>query len=146
MNGTEHQERVEQLMYQAGQAVPQKPEIPVLDVRKLRAKLILEESLETIRGLGFDVKPGQDGLECVAGPEPDIIEIVDGCADVSVVTIGTLSAFGVKDDPILAAVDANNLGTFGPGSFRREDGKWMKPPGYKPADIMGLLKAQGYAG
>lgn len=145
---TEHQQRVEELMRRAGQALPIKPMVPSVEVRKLRANLILEEALETIEALGFNVvmKPFDGTIE--VGPEvrePNIIEVVDGCADVSVVTIGTLSAFGVSDQPILEAVDANNLEKFGPGSYKREsDGKWMKPPGHKPADIMGLLIAQGY--
>lgn len=144
---TEHQKRVEAFMMKAGQAVPLIPIIPDLETRKLRANIILEEALETIKGLGFEVNQTMpDGeLEVEEAFTPDIIEVVDGCADISVVTIGTLSAFGVKDAPILEAVDLNNLGKFGPGSYRREsDGKWMKPPGFKPADIMGLLKEQGF--
>lgn len=144
---TEHQKRIEMFMAKAGQAVPLIPIMPDLETRKLRANIILEEALETIKGLGFEVNATMpDGeLEVEEAFTPDIVEVVDGCADISVVTIGTLSAFGVKDAPILEAVDLNNLGKFGPGSYRREsDGKWMKPPGFKPADIMGLLKAQGF--
>lgn len=144
---TEHQKRVEAFMAKVGQAVPPVPIIPSLEIRKLRATLILEEALETIKGLGFDVHETMpDGdLEVQEAWTPDIVEVVDGCADVSVVTIGTLLAFGVSDQPILEAVDANNLEKFGPGGYRREsDGKWMKPPGHKPADIMGLLMKQGY--
>lgn len=145
---TEHQKRIEELMRRASQALPIKPIMPSQAVRQLRANLILEEALETIKGLGFSVewKVDGDGRKYIAVPsgEPNIVEVVDGCADVSVVTIGTLSAFGVADQPILEAIDANNLDKFGPGSYRREDGKWIKPPGHKPADIMGLLIAQGY--
>lgn len=144
---TDHQRRVEEFMRLAGQAIPPNPIMPSLEIRKLRANLILEEALETIEALGFNIvmKPFDGAIE--VGPpshEPNIIEVVDGCADISVVTIGTLSAFGVKDGPILEAIDQNNLAKFGPGSYRREtDGKWMKPSGHKPADIMGLLEAQG---
>ena len=127
---TDHQKRVVELMRRAGQELPGKPMIPSLAVRQLRANIILEETLETLDGLGFAVK-----LNCV-----------DGCGDVSVVTIGTLSAFGVSDGPILQAIDQNNLEKFGPGSYRREDGKWMKPPGHKAPDILGLLVEQGLLG
>lgn len=143
---TEHQQRVEMLMHNAGQAVLEKPGIPSVEVRQLRANLILEEALETIEALGFKVqmKPFDLELEIVKGPdEPNLVEVVDGCADIIVVTTGTLSAFGVADEAVLRAVDENNLQKFGPGSYRREDGKWMKPPGHKPPDIKGLLVLQG---
>lgn len=132
----------------AGQELPTSPIIPSLDVRQLRANLILEEALETIEGLGFDVEATMpDGeLKCVEAFTPNIVEVVDGCVDVSVVTTGTLCAFGVSDLPIMEAVDAANLRKSGPGSYRRADGKWMKPPGFKPADILPLLRVQGYAG
>jgi predicted HAD superfamily Cof-like phosphohydrolase len=142
---TEHQKRVEELMRRADQALPIKPSFPVDQVLQLRANLILEEALETIDALGFDVLFVDGKLVAKHTRPVDIVKVVDGCADVSVVTIGTLSAFGVSDQPILEAVDANNLDKFGPGSYRREsDGKWMKPPGHKAADIMGLLIKQGY--
>lgn len=150
MPGTksEHQKRVEELMHRAGQSVLETPMLPSEEVRYLRAKLIFEEALETIEALGFKIqmKPFDLDLEIVKGNDPNMTEIVDGCADIIVVTTGTLSAHGVADQAILKAVDENNLEKFGPGSYRREDGKWMKPPGHKPADIMGLLVTQGYEG
>jgi predicted HAD superfamily Cof-like phosphohydrolase len=146
MTKSEHQKRVEELMRRAGQAVPTKPGIPSLEVRRLRAKLILEEAMETIEALGFEVEqiaPGGE-LKLSEYGEPNLVEIVDGCADIIVVTTGTLSAHGVADEAILKAVDENNLGKFGPGSYRREDGKWIKPAGHQPPDILGLLALQGY--
>lgn len=143
---TDHQKRVEELMRRAGQELPGSPMIPSLAIRQLRANLILEEALETLDGLGFAVKLNCGDLVVVPISEPDIVKVVDGCADVSVVTIGTLSAFGVADMPVLQAVDQNNLDKFGPGSYRREDGKWMKPPGHKAPDILGLLVEQGLLG
>lgn len=142
-----HQQRIDAFMRLAGQETPLTPTIPLLAVRQLRANLILEEAIETIKGLGFNVEATSRGgkLECLEAFVPDIVEVVDGCADVSVVTIGTLSAFGVSATPILEVVDGANLDKFGPGSYRRADGKWIKPPDFKPADILALLRAQGYA-
>lgn len=145
---TEHQLRIEKFMRLAGQQVPARPIMCQSETLRLRANLILEEALETIEAMGFQVilKPFDGGIE--VGPqvrEPDIVKVVDGCGDLSVVTIGTLSALGVSDKPVLEAVDENNLSKFGPGSYRREsDGKWMKPPDHKAPDIMGLLILQGY--
>lgn len=144
---TDHQLRVEEFMGKAGQHVPSRPYVPTLGVRRLRAGIILEESMETILGLGFEARqagPG-GGFDLVEIQAPDIVEVVDGCADLRVVTTGTLSAFGVADMELQEVVDRNNLAKFGPGSFRREsDGKWMKPPDHKPPDVMGLLIRNGY--
>ena len=123
--------------------------------RLLRAKLILEEAIETIRAMGVEVRlrsaDGQAGVVTVdphelafaISDEADLEGVVDGCADISVVTIGTLIAFGVDDEPILEEVDRANLRKFGPGSYERDDGKWIKPPDWTPPDILGVLERQG---
>jgi predicted HAD superfamily Cof-like phosphohydrolase len=116
--------------------------------------LILEEALETINALGFQVmcrvpypQPTEisvtmESVEMKPTLEPNLIEIADGCADISVVTIGTLSACGIADGPLLEEVDNSNLQKFGPGSHRREDGKWMKPSGWVPPKIEQVLEDQ----
>lgn len=144
---SEHQKRVEEFMRLAGQEVPSGPIIPSLEIRKFRADMILEEALETIEGLGFEVNQvGPDGeLELKEMFHPDLPLIVDGCADIKVVTTGTLSACGVQDEPIQLEVDRNNLLKFGSGAYRRSDGKWMKPPDHRPPEILKLLKDQGLA-
>ena len=56
---TENQKQVRDWMSAFGQETPDKPGIPSLEVRKLRAKLILEEALETIvNGLGVEALSG----------------------------------------------------------------------------------------
>lgn len=143
---SDHQKRVDEFMKLAGQELPRIPVMPGGAVRKLRANIILEEAIETINGLGFEIvqiAPGAYKLE--EAFTPNLIEAVDGCADLRVVTTGTLSALGVSDEPLQLEVDRNNLMKFGPGSYRREsDGKWMKPPNHQPPDILKVLKAQGY--
>jgi hypothetical protein len=53
---TQHQLRIEEMMRKAEQGLPQVPTAPSIDVRLLRAKLILEEAIETIRkGLGVQI-------------------------------------------------------------------------------------------
>ena len=132
-------------MQKVGQATPAEPEIPDENIRILRAKLILEEALETISALGVKVDAGS-GDRTVGVNEPttqlDLEGVVDGCADISVVTVGTLISFGVDDEPVLREVDEANLRKFAPGSYMREDGKWMKPPGWTPPDIEGVLRKQ----
>lgn len=138
-----HQQRVDDFMRKAGQDLPAAPCIPDENTRRLRAILILEEALETIKALGF--WPAQIDTHLNPAGEPDLEGIADGCADISVVTIGTLSACGIADQPILEEVDQANLRKFGPGGHRREDGKWIKPADWTPPNIMGRLEAQGLA-
>jgi predicted HAD superfamily Cof-like phosphohydrolase len=141
MSKTPHQERIERFMMLAGQEVPASPVMPDPKIRKLRARLILEEALETLKGLGYQpvLKPWSKEWDVQEAYEPNLVEVADGCADLSVVTIGTLSACGVSDEGLLRLVDENNLAKFGRGSYQREDGKWVKPPGHQPPDIAGLL-------
>ena len=153
---TPHYERVRQFMQKVGQETPSVPVIPDEKTRLLRAKLILEEAIETINALGVEVRlRSEEGQAGVVTVEPhelafaitgevDLGGVVDGCADISVVTIGTLIAFGVDDEPVLEEVDEANLRKFGPGSYAREDGKWIKPPGWTPPDIEGVLERQGW--
>lgn len=157
---SEHYRRVKRFMQLAKQDTPDyvlcEDAIPNY-VKILRAKLMLEEVLETIRkGLGLDVSilhqsfhngesdfdphvehvPLDDDatLHFEVARRPDLVEILDGCADVSVVNTGTLIAVGLWDSEPLRIVDENNLAKFGPGGYRRGDGKWIKPPNHEPPE------------
>lgn len=143
---SKHQQRVEEFMLLARQEVPDKPTIPSKEVRELRAKLILEEALETIQALGFtvysvegSVNLANKGWQLAEAYHADLEEIIDGCCDIQVVTTGTLSACGVPDKPFQKEVDKNNLAKFGPGHTIREDGKLVKPPDHKPPQIKEIL-------
>lgn len=136
----------------ANQVLPTKPMMPIASVRLLRASLILEEALETIEGLGVEVSANNAEvtlsmddlfLRDAVAFDADLVAIVDGCCDLMVVTTGTLSACGIGDAEVQAAVDLNNLEKFGPGSSLRDDGKLIKPPGHKPPDLRSLLITQG---
>jgi predicted HAD superfamily Cof-like phosphohydrolase len=148
---TKHQRRVEEFMRLAEQEVPKTPTIPSEEVRILRAKLIMEEAFETIEkglgvsievGVGISVETNIDSLTFRLNGEPNLLEIADGCADLSVVTIGTLSACGIKDGPLLREVDRTNLMKFEEGGYKREDGKWIKPSDWIPPNIPRILERQ----
>ncbi|MCY4158902.1 MAG: hypothetical protein OXE92_04165 [Bacteroidetes bacterium] len=144
---TKHYQRVKTFMENAGQDTPTKVVIPDATTRLLRARLILEEALETVQALGVSVRLADQEVtmeSCNFLPDRsvDLEGVADGCADISVVTIGTLVAFGIDDEKLLREVDEANLRKFGPGSFVREDGKWMKPPDWVPPDIAGVLNSQ----
>ena len=148
---TSHYKRIRAFMQKAGQDTPATVTVPDADTRLLRARLILEEALETTEALGVEVRlrgkaVSFDDCEMETVGEADLEGVVDGCADISVVTIGTLIAFGVEDEPVLAEVDQANLRKFGPGSYTRADGKWIKPPDWQPPDILGVLSSRSNRG
>jgi len=151
---TKHQQKVDEFMRLAQQDVPEKPVVPSKEIRELRCKLILEEVIETINALGFDLCVDEEYtlmpsdfetgfISFVEKKEgPDLIEVADGCADIKVVTTGTLSACGIADAELQEEVDENNLAKFGPGGHRRDDGKWVKPPNHQPPNIKAILEKQ----
>lgn len=146
---SESQQRIDDFMELAGQELPTEPKTPSKEVRLLRAKLIIEEAFETVKGLGvgmFVAGTAIDSESIVfdAGWPFNMVEAVDGCCDLAVVTTGTLSALGVADVTPQKAVDNNNLAKFGPGGYKGPTGKWIKPTDHRPPDIRGCLLAQGW--
>lgn len=96
-------------------------ETPAIRAADLRIRLIDEEVNETIRAI----------------ERGDLVEAIDGICDALYVLIGTAVAFGVDLEPFWNEVHRTNmLKATGPV---RADGKRMKPEGWKPPDIAGLL-------
>lgn len=154
MTKSEHYLRIEEFMQKAQQETPSVLKMPDLGVRLLRAKLIMEECLETIEALGVEAEVRYVGVGAggsvpithqtlilrEARKEPNIVEIADGCADISVVTIGTLIACGIPDVELLRMVDESNLAKFTGDAHRcPTTGKWIKPSDWKAPDIAQLL-------
>lgn len=107
---TNEQRIVKNWMFNFGQETPEKPCIPSLEVRKLRAKLILEEALETCHALNMHpylkrthyeddiLEDDSYGFWEDSKQQVDLTLIADGCADLKVVTEGTLVACGLIDN------------------------------------------------
>lgn len=155
-NRSEHQLAVDEFMTRAGQHLPDKPTIPDAATRILRAKLIMEEALETIKAMGVMLWCDEDpsvklqyddmGFTAMTEDKVNLVEVVDGCCDIAVVTTGTLSAFGVSNLGPQRLVDESNLAKFGEGGYCREDGKWIKPPNWQPPNLLRELIRQGWEG
>jgi len=146
---SDHQCKVEKFMLAAGQSVPPVITVPSERVRFLRAKLILEEALETIDALGIDIllddaRLTYDCLEFALGGEFNMEEVIDGCCDLGVVTTGTLSACGVPDEPFQFEVNINNLRKLTYSTTVREDGKLVKGENFPKPRIKELLERFGY--
>lgn len=139
------------------QTIPSEPLIPSAEVRLLRARLILEEALETIEALGFAIwvpNQGGDGVyatngnfqieEAVGAPSPEVWaaskehlleDIVDGCCDSIYVAVGTMLACGVDPDRHLEHVCFCNNAKFPNGeAITDANGKFQKPLGWTPPD------------
>ena len=117
---------VRQLFDVFGQAAPRTTGFPDEATIRLRRRMLEEEFHETMEAL--DAR--------------DMVETVDGCIDTIVVALGMLIAFGVDPRPFWTAVHENNLTKAnGPVS---STGKRLKPPGWVPPDVAGLLAKQGW--
>lgn len=153
MTKSQHMLDVEQFMLQAGQVVRHTPEKPTdLELCRITA-LIHEEFLELCRASGVQItlQVGNDlALEhegnqfsyAVTGPF-NLIEYADACGDIRVTGTAALSAAGIPDLPLMEEIDSSNLTRFGPGSYRRVDGKWMKGPTFAPPRIAEVLGLEG---
>lgn len=119
------------------QAIGQPYTIPSESIRRFRANMILEEALETIRGLGFEPV---DVASLVIAGEPDLEQIIDGVCDTHYVGIGALAACGVFNDieHMTEVCFANNRKFPGGIALFNKDGKGMKPEGWVGPDHMKL--------
>lgn len=149
MNKTTHYQKVHDFMDGAKQLPQNKFLIPPKEERILRSKLILEEAMEQVEGLGVslmynhdDCHPyflTEDVISFKDNGDYDAQKVLDAFCDINVINTGT--AITCKFSEILLdksqeAVDNNNLSKLdGPdGPIFREDGKLLKPDGYVSVD------------
>jgi predicted HAD superfamily Cof-like phosphohydrolase len=101
------------------------PRVPPPEREGLRMDLIEEELTETFKAMVME----------------DLVEIADGLADLVVVIYGTALEYGIDLDAVLAEVHASNMAKLGLDGkpILREDGKILKPEGWKPPNIAAVL-------
>ena len=116
--------------------------VPTYDFLKLRAKLIAEEAIETNDAL-FDLEK----LQLLAYHNSDEAKALKAAllkelADLLYVVYGAADLLGLNIDAAFAEVHKNNMSKLGPDGkpIRREDGKVIKPEGYKPCDLKHLIE------
>lgn len=100
------------------------PGEPSSKISNLRSALMREELGETIHAMSQGDLPG----------------IADGLVDLIYVAIGTAIAYGIDLRPVWDAVQAANMAKV--GGPTRDDGKVLKPEGWMPPDIVGVLAKQ----
>jgi predicted HAD superfamily Cof-like phosphohydrolase len=92
--------------------------------RALRMRLIHEEFEELKEAMAKD----------------DLAGIAKEMADLLYVVYGTAVSYGIDMNPIFREVHRSNMSKV--GGYKREDGKWVKPPTYSPAAIEPILAEQ----
>lgn len=108
---------------------------PVFDVekacqfsndRKLRLSLLKEEFEEYVQ----------------AEEENDIVAVADALADMLYIIFGTAHAYNIPLDEIFSEVHSTNMAKVGKNGKveRREDGKILKPKGWKPPQIAKMIE------
>jgi predicted HAD superfamily Cof-like phosphohydrolase len=121
---------------------------PELRENELRAKLIMEEAVETVAAMGFlAIAAISDGSTLAPitvfekhYTEPNLIETIDGLCDLIYVVVGTAVTAGIDLGPHFTEVHrANMMKLQGP---KRADGKQLKPEGWQPPDHEAVLIRQ----
>lgn len=77
----------------------------------------------------------------IAEAKNDLVEVVDGLLDVIVIAWGTLLDYVGEDKAKAAAAEVvrSNLDKVAGEIKRRDDGKILKPAGWRPPDIAGAI-------
>ncbi|MBC7647427.1 MAG: hypothetical protein H7095_09965 [Pseudopedobacter sp.] len=112
-----------------GLGAPDSPAMPDVQTLELRRTLIWEEFNEVMAE--FDKARA-------AGQVLELSDLLHELADLLYVTYGTFVACGVDADAVFAEVHRANMQKS--SGKRREDGKILKPEGFKSADVRGVLE------
>ena len=120
----EAQQMVNEFHEQFDIHVAAQPTLPDESTQKLRIGLIHEEFNEL-----------QEALNA-----KDLPAIAKELADLLYFVYGTAVSCGIDMDPVFREVHRSNMSKV--GGYKRDDGKWVKPPTYSPAEIHTILKTQ----
>lgn len=123
-----------------GQPVHKVLTTPTDERVRLRANLILEECKETVDAMFDGVFWQQTGVR-FGEVNVDHVALADGLADLIYVCIGAANEFGIDLAAVWQEVHKSNMAKIGPNGEvkRRADGKVIKPEGWTPPDVAGVL-------
>lgn len=132
--GLSNAEKIHEFHAAIGSPLPENPVQPTQDSLALRHKLIQEEYEEVTEALEALTAAVQ------ANQPADLTNWVHELTDLLYVTYGAILACGVDADAAFAEVHRANLSKV--GGSRRADGKLLKPPGWQPANVRGVIEDQ----
>lgn len=104
--------------------VAERPGVPDPKTTVLRERLIQEEFDELREAMKTENLPA----------------IAKELADLLYVVYGTAVSYGIDMAPVFREVQRSNMSKV--GGYKRDDGKWVKPPTYSPARIEPILASQ----
>ena len=149
---SKHYDRVREMMRGFGQHTPEHPRVPDEHARKRCFFLLLEEVLEYGAAAGLVAITHQgdgtvlhiDDLVIVEddSTDPDLVGMVDACADISVVNMCAFAAMGIQPDPVLEMVDENNLLKIATGTLDETTGKFKKHPDHPKPEFAKEVQRQ----
>lgn len=101
------------------------PQMPHEERRKLRYRLLKEEFEEYVAAENND----------------DLNEVADALGDMAYIIAGTALEYGIPLDRVLDEIQRSNMAKLGPDGkpIVRPDGKILKPEGWTPPDVAGVL-------
>lgn len=130
-------EMLNEFMTAADQRMGEYPGDIYDDELDLGLSLIQEEYTELWEAVkdyrGEWKNPDKSTEECLA-------DIADALGDLLYVTTWTAQAFGFPMEEIMEEIQRANMDKFGPGSTKREDGKQLKPPDWRPPNIKQFME------
>ena len=94
------------------------------EIKQLRVRLIQEEFDELKESMATG----------------NLASVAKEMADLLYVVYGTAVSYGIDMKPVFQEVHRSNLSKV--GGYKRDDGKWMKPPTYSLAKLEPILEAQ----
>lgn len=100
------------------------PKAPGFDLQLARLRLIKEELNEL--NLGF--------------LNGDTVEIADAIGDLLYVVFGTAVVCGIDIEPVFDEIHRSNMTKV--GGHKDENGKWIKPNTYEPANLEPIIRQQ----
>ena len=100
------------------------PSVPGEATQILRNRLIQEEFEE------FQEAMQSKNLSAMAKELADLLYVV----------YGTAVSLGIDMEPVFKEVHRSNMSKV--GGYKREDGKWVKPPTYSPASLDAIISTQ----
>lgn len=137
-----HQEMVREFCQMIGAPTRTPPSLPRFRDEELRARLVLEEAVETAVAL-----VGRERLRALvehavskAKGERDLVDAIDGVCDLVYVALGTAEALDFDLAPHFAEVHRANMQKVNvPVDEHGKRGQ--KPDGWRPPDHLGVLGA-----
>lgn len=117
-----------------------------------RLKFLLEELKEIAEGYGYELSLGEFLKLEDASARQDLIKVADGLVDLVYVTLGTAQLHGFPWEALFAEVQRANMSKERAASAkdsrstRRHLLDVVKPKGFLPPNIVGVLMEAGWLG